>query len=56
MTRPGGAALSTAVLLVGLLGLPEALRAQGADGEFSRRRSPHFELFQDVDIDQRVGR
>jgi len=38
------------------IAMPAAARDPGADGEFDRRRSRHFELHQDVDIDQRAGR
>lgn len=46
-------------LLVALVALaaaaPAAAGDRGADGHFDARRSRHFVLYQDVDIDRRVG-
>ncbi len=44
-------------ILISLLlpSLSSAAKGDGADGEFDRRRSSHFVLFQDVAIDQRSG-
>ena len=41
--------------LVWLTLLASPVWARGADGEFERRRSAHFELLQDVDIDRSGG-
>ncbi len=48
----------SAVLLLTALLLPGPLAAldRGADGKFDQRRSAHFRLLQDVDIDRRTGR
>lgn len=45
------------VVLVLALGAasPAAALGEGADGRFETRRSPHFVLHQDVDIDRRSG-
>ncbi len=45
-------------LLLSALLLPSSLAAldRGADGKFDQRRSAHFRLLQDVDIDRRTGR
>ena len=46
------------LLLIALCLLAAPARAgldSGADGSFSERRSSHFQLFQDVDIDRRSG-
>ncbi len=48
-------ALIAATCAVLLLTLPASARDRGADGRFDRRRSAHFLLLQDVDIDQRTG-
>ncbi len=45
-----------AMLLLALgVGSPAAARDDGADGRFEERRSSHFVLYQDVDIDHRGG-
>ena len=44
--------LTTAALMPGLAG---AVGDRGADGDFARRDSFHFTLFQDVDIDESAG-
>ncbi len=46
------------LLLTLLLSFPgyASARGEGADGEFGRRLSSHFELLQDVDLDQVTGR
>jgi hypothetical protein len=46
------ALLPAAALLVAA---PAGARDRGADGEFDKRESPHFVLFQDVDIDRSGG-
>ncbi len=50
----GLAAVAAAVAAV-VLGLPAAARDRGADGEFDKRVSSHFVLYQDVDIDRTSG-
>lgn len=42
-------------LALGMLVLPARARDRGADGQFSKRRSSHFVLHQDVAIDQYSG-
>src|SRR5262245_122167 len=37
------------------LALPGAAAARGADGDFDQRSSPHFDLHQDVAIDETGG-
>jgi hypothetical protein len=50
------AARGVGLLLAAWLWLPAAAAAdRGADGEWSERRSSHFVLLQDVDIDRRGG-
>lgn len=48
-----GAVLTSVVLLVS--GAAWAVGDRGADGDFARRDSFHFTLFQDVDIDEAAG-
>jgi hypothetical protein len=43
------------LLILALVGGPAAARDRGADGDFDRRESSHFVLFQDVDIDRAGG-
>jgi hypothetical protein len=49
--------LCTGLLGLTLLSIPSApeARNRGADGDFERRESSHFVLYQDVDIDRRSG-
>jgi hypothetical protein len=44
-----------ALLLGAALSLPAAARNRGADGNFEKRQSSHFTLYQDVDIDSTGG-
>ena len=57
--EPGGVLrhLAVVVLTTALLlpGFAAAVGDRGADGEFARRDSFHFTLFQDVDIDESAG-
>ncbi|MDE0884561.1 MAG: hypothetical protein OSB70_03390 [Myxococcota bacterium] len=46
---------AVAGLLLILVAVPAQAIDRGADGEFSKRDSSHFVLFQDVDIDQTSG-
>ena len=43
-------------LLFGFAAVAPRARAAGADGDWSSRRSSHFELFQDVAIERYSGR
>ena len=52
-TRWASAALAFALLAA--LALPVAARNRGADGNFAKRESSHFVLYQDVDIDRSAG-
>ncbi len=47
--------LGPCLLLALLLGVAAAARDRGADGRFDERRSSHFVLYQDVDIDRTGG-
>ncbi|MGY8804501.1 MAG: peptidase MA family metallohydrolase [bacterium] len=44
-----------ALLWIAILGASIATADRGADGEYDERRSSHFTLYQDVDIDQTSG-
>jgi hypothetical protein len=46
--------LAAAAILTSVVA-PAGARDRGADGQFSERKSAHFALFQDVDIDQYSG-
>jgi len=53
-----GALARTALVLTVAIGLTSSLalaKDKGADGQFSKRTSPHFVLYQDVDIDRTSG-
>ena len=56
-SRRRGRCAGTAIVLVAALlpGLAAAVGDRGADGDFERRDSFHFTLFQDVDIDESAG-
>jgi hypothetical protein len=55
-SRPPPLLVGALVLALGTLGpLGLGARDEGADGVFSERKSLHFVLLQDVDIDQRTG-
>jgi hypothetical protein len=58
MARMRSIPLVTAVAIATLLSAaaPAAARDRGADGQFSERKSAHFVLLQDVDIDRTSGR
>jgi len=43
------------LLVLASIGAPAAAGDRGADGDFDRRESSHFVLFQDVDIDRSGG-
>ncbi len=49
------ASSACALLVLAGLALPGAARDRGADGEFEKRESSHFVLYQDVDIDESGG-
>lgn len=55
MRRRGAPVLAAWALLLGLLPLPSPARERGADGRYDERRSSHFILLQDVDLDRRSG-
>jgi len=49
------ASMAIALCALVLASIPAQARDRGADGRFDRRRSSHFLLLQDADIDQRTG-
>ncbi len=53
--RAGLTCLLAALALPLLLGVPPAVADRGADGNFEKRTSSHFVLYQDVDIDESHG-
>ncbi len=50
-----GLVSAAAALVVGAAPMPAQALGGGADGEYERRESSHFVLYQDVDIDQTSG-
>ena len=53
--RAGLTCLLATLALPLLLGVPPAVADRGADGNFEKRTSSHFVLYQDVDIDESHG-
>lgn len=51
----GASVLVAPALVLAVLAPPATARDRGADGEFEKRESSHFVLFQDVDIDRSSG-